>query len=78
MYVVGTVRIWHANTYRLETTLNYGLERVWFICQMRGSNDVAIGYDEGSVMIKVRIIIHVCMLCMYMYMNMYVSFLCMF
>jgi coatomer subunit beta' len=48
----GTVRVWHANTYRLETTLNYGLERVWFICQMRGSNDVAIGYDEGSVMIK--------------------------
>ena len=51
----GTVRVWHANTYRLETTLNYGLERVWFICQMRGSNDVAIGYDEGSVMIKVGI-----------------------
>lgn len=37
----------------METTLNYGLERVWFLCQMRGSNDVAIGYDEGSVMIKV-------------------------
>ena len=51
---LGTVRVWHANTYRLETTLNYGLERVWFICQMRGSNDVAIGYDEGSVMIKVN------------------------
>jgi len=27
----GTVKIWHANTYRLETTLNYGLERVWAI-----------------------------------------------
>ena len=52
----GTVRVWHANTYRLETTLNYGLERVWFICQMRGSNDVAIGYDEGSVMIKVCVL----------------------
>ena len=49
----GTVRVWHANTYRLETTLNYGLERVWCIAHTRSSNNVAIGYDEGSIMIKV-------------------------
>ncbi|KAH0550454.1 coatomer subunit beta' [Cotesia glomerata] len=49
----GTVRIWHAGTYRLESSLNYGFERVWTISSMRGSNNVAIGYDEGSVMIKV-------------------------
>ena len=49
----GTVRIWHSSTYRLETTLNYGLERMWYICCLRGSNDVALGYDEGSVVIKV-------------------------
>eukprot|EP00731_Ephydatia_muelleri_P015251 Em0008g971a len=48
----GTVKIWHANMYKLETTLNYGLERVWCIAQMKGSNDLAIGYDEGSVMVK--------------------------
>ncbi|XP_071946200.1 coatomer subunit beta'-like [Antedon mediterranea] len=48
----GTVRIWHANTYRLETTLNYGLERVWTISNQRGSNSVALGYDEGSIIIK--------------------------
>lgn len=48
----GTVRIWHANTYRLETTLNYGLERVWTISCMKGSNNVALGYDEGSIIIK--------------------------
>ena len=49
---VGTIRIWHANTYRLETTLNYGLERVWAINCMKGSNCIAIGYDEGSVVLK--------------------------
>jgi len=49
----GTVRIWHANTYRLESTLNYGLERAWSISCLKGSNNVAIGYDEGSIMIKV-------------------------
>lgn len=48
----GTVRIWHANTHRLESTLNYGMERVWSIACMRGSNTVAIGYDEGSIVIK--------------------------
>nr|CAG4646053.1 EOG090X01FO [Macrothrix elegans] len=48
----GTVRVWHSNTYRLETTLNYGLERVWAICCLPGSNNIALGYDEGSIMIK--------------------------
>lgn len=38
--------------FRLETTLNYGLERVWCINALQGSNTVAIGYDEGSVTIK--------------------------
>ncbi|CAD6997034.1 coatomer subunit beta' [Ceratitis capitata] len=49
----GTVRIWHSGTYRLETCLNYGFERVWTISCMRGSNNVALGYDEGSIIIKV-------------------------
>jgi coatomer subunit beta' len=39
----GTVRIWHAGTYRLESSLNYGLERVWTVSCMRGSNNVALG-----------------------------------
>lgn len=49
-----TVRVWHANTYRLENTLNYGLDRVWCISALKGSNNVCFGYDEGSVMVKVR------------------------
>jgi len=32
------VRIWHSNTYRLESTLNYGLERVWALGYIKGSN----------------------------------------
>lgn len=50
----GTVRIWHSSTYRLESTLNYGMERVWCVSGLRGSNNVALGYDEGSIIIKVR------------------------
>ena len=53
LFPLGTVRVWHSSTYRLETALNYGLERVWALSHLRGSNDVAIGYDEGSVIVKV-------------------------
>jgi len=49
----GSVKIWHANTYRLENTLNYGLNRAWAVAYRRSTNDVALGYDLGSVVIKV-------------------------
>ena len=49
----GSVKIWHANTYRLENTLNYGLNRAWTIAYRRSTNDVALGFDLGSVVIKV-------------------------
>ncbi|KAI8925123.1 coatomer WD associated region-domain-containing protein [Entophlyctis helioformis] len=48
----GTIRIWHANTYRPENTLNYGMERVWALAFIKGSNDLAFGYDEGTICIK--------------------------
>ncbi|KAG6422303.1 hypothetical protein SASPL_118870 [Salvia splendens] len=48
----GAVRIWHSTTYRLENTLNYGFERVWAVSYMRGSRRVVIGYDEGTIMVK--------------------------
>lgn len=34
----GTVRIWHSTTYRAETTLNYGMERVWALAASQDSN----------------------------------------
>eukprot|EP00240_Pyramimonas_obovata_P003366 CAMPEP_0118928502 /NCGR_PEP_ID=MMETSP1169-20130426/5726_1 /TAXON_ID=36882 /ORGANISM="Pyramimonas obovata, Strain CCMP722" /LENGTH=852 /DNA_ID=CAMNT_0006870485 /DNA_START=138 /DNA_END=2692 /DNA_ORIENTATION=- len=49
----GTLRLWHSTTYRLENTLNYGLERVWTLAVLKGSNNVAVGYDEGTVMFKI-------------------------
>lgn len=50
----GTVKIWQANTYRLENTINYSLERAWCVAYQKGSNDVAVGFDDGLVVIKVR------------------------
>ncbi|KAJ3273735.1 Coatomer subunit beta' [Terramyces sp. JEL0728] len=48
----GTIRLWHSNTYRLENTLNYGMERVWCLACLKGSNDMAFGYDDGVVTVK--------------------------
>ncbi len=39
----GTVKLWHSTTYRLESTLNYGMERVWAVAYMKGSNSIAVG-----------------------------------
>ena len=48
----GTVKIWNANTYRIENTLSYGLERAWCVALHKSSNQVAFGFDEGIVSIK--------------------------
>ena len=48
----GTVKLWHSNTYRLESTLDYGLERAWCVAYRKTGNDIALGFDEGAVVIK--------------------------
>merc|ERR1719424_2601634 len=48
----GTLKIWHATTYRLENTLTYAFERCWSIAALKGTNNVAIGYDEGTICIQ--------------------------
>ncbi|CAM9446007.1 unnamed protein product, partial [Sphacelaria rigidula] len=58
----GTVRLWHSTTYRAETTLNYGMERVWALAASPDNNKariccrccplVAVGFDEGTVVLK--------------------------
>ncbi|KAK5150171.1 Coatomer subunit beta' [Recurvomyces mirabilis] len=48
----GTIKIWHANTYRLETSLSYGLERAWCVAYQRGKQGIAMGFDDGAVVVK--------------------------
>ena len=35
-------------TYRLENTLTYAFERCWSIAALKGTNNVALAYDEGA------------------------------
>lgn len=48
----GSVRLWHSTTYRLEQTLNFGLERAWTVSVLRGTTSVAMGFDEGTILCK--------------------------
>ncbi|KAJ8518398.1 hypothetical protein ONZ45_g4537 [Pleurotus djamor] len=48
----GTVKIWNSGTYRIETTLSYALERAWCIALRKDANEVAVGFDEGIVTIR--------------------------
>ncbi|KAK5583078.1 hypothetical protein RB653_004668 [Dictyostelium firmibasis] len=49
----GTVKLWHSSTYRLERTLNYGMGFVWSMNFLRGSNFIGLGYDDGTVVLKI-------------------------
>jgi len=48
----GTIRIWHANTYRFEKSLNYSLERAWCVSYQKGKQGIAVGFDDGAVVVK--------------------------
>jgi len=48
----GTVKIWNTGTYHIENNLSYALERSWCVALHKDSNEVAVGFDEGVVVIK--------------------------
>lgn len=48
----GTVKFWNSNTFKLEKSINYGLERVWCIGILPKSNVISVGCDSGFVIIK--------------------------
>lgn len=48
----ASVKIWNSNTYKMEQTLNYGLERAWCVGTRKGSNMIALGFDTGTVALQ--------------------------
>lgn len=48
----STVKVWNARSYKLEQTLNYGMERVWCVATRPNSNSVAMGFETGSLLLK--------------------------
>ncbi|KAL0477356.1 COPB2 [Acrasis kona] len=45
------VNIWNSTTYRLEETINSGLERVWAV-GYASDTKLALGYDGGTVVLR--------------------------
>lgn len=50
----GTIKIWNSNTYKLEKTLNLGLERSWCIATHPSGkrNYIASGFDNGFTVLS--------------------------
>ena len=48
----GSVRLWNSTSYHHETTLNYTLGRTWSIACANDSNKIALGYDEGTIVLN--------------------------
>lgn len=50
----GIVGFWITRTYQLKSSVSYGMGRAWATNSRYDTNMIAIGFDEGVVMIKVR------------------------
>ncbi|KAI8867406.1 Coatomer, beta' subunit [Ramicandelaber brevisporus] len=48
----NSVKLWNGSTYRMENSLNYGLDRPWCISFHPSSNVAALGFDGGVVVIQ--------------------------
>lgn len=48
----NSIKIWNSNTYKLENTLQYSLDRAWCIACRKGSNLIALGFDSGSAVLQ--------------------------
>ena len=48
----NSVRIWNSMSFKLESTLDYNMERAWCTNALKETSLVALGYDEGTVVIK--------------------------
>lgn len=48
----SSIKIWNSNTYKLEKTLNYRMERAWCVSTKKGSSLVSVGFDTGNVVFQ--------------------------
>lgn len=45
--------VWNSMTYKQEKQLYFGFDRVWALHALKESNLIALGFDEGTVVIKI-------------------------
>lgn len=48
----GSVKVWSSTTFRSEAIFNFSLDRVWTLATRKGSTEIALGCDEGSIVFQ--------------------------
>lgn len=48
----NTIKLWNARSYKLEQTLNYGMQRAWCVCPKPNSSVVAFGLETGGLVLR--------------------------
>ena len=48
----NTTKLWNSMTFKLETTLDFSMERAWCCHALKEASILALGYDEGTVVVK--------------------------
>lgn len=48
----GALFVWHSGIYKREASYFLGMDRLWSVACLPGTNYVALGYDEGTLAIK--------------------------
>ena len=46
------VNVWHTSTYRMESSLNYAMGRIWGMDCDEATNSIALATDDGTVVLK--------------------------
>ena len=49
----GTVKLWSSITFKLLDTIKYNLERAWCVSYQREKQGIAMGFDDGAVVVKI-------------------------
>lgn len=48
----GIIKVWSSNTFRPESVFNFSLDRVWALAVRKGSTEIAVGCDDGSLVFQ--------------------------
>ena len=48
----GSLKLWHSQTFKQEQTVNYNMERAWSLDINKSGCFLSIGYDEGTIVLK--------------------------
>jgi len=48
----STLKLWNARSYKLEQTINVGMERAWCVAPKPDSNMLVVGFETGALALK--------------------------